>query len=390
MRIGVFGGTFNPIHNGHLALARGCADSFSLDSVLVIPALIPPHKVTEELPSPDHRLELCRLAFIDDNRFIISDMEIARGGVSYTVDTLGEIKRQHPEDDLFLIMGGDMFLTLSNWRNPQKIFNLASIVTCPREYGELASLQKKARELSMMGASAFVCEQLPLPLSSTEIREGNAPIDKSIPPVCLDYIKQNGLYGYKESDYPWPYERYISEAHQMLSAKRLHHSMMVAEEAKKLASHYGEEPNTAYVAGIVHDLCKESSSAHLLQILAKSDIIYGSAFKKTPKVWHGFAAAGYIKWELSIHNARIINAVRYHSTGRADMQSLEKIIYLADLISEDREYHGVEEMRQISYESLDQAMLKALSFQITDLVSKGSPVYDETFNAYNFFAEVLA
>jgi nicotinate-nucleotide adenylyltransferase len=315
MRIGVFGGTFNPIHNGHVLLAKGCADRLGLERVYVIPALLPPHKAPGPLPEPEHRLNLCALAFGEDGRFAVSDMEIKRGGVSYTVDTLRELKTLYPEDRLYLILGGDMFLQLPKWRDPREIFALASVAAAPRRTEELEAMRRAADSLQNQGADIHLYEQLPLPLSSTQLREGEMPMEEGMPAACLDYIRQNGLYGCKEQDYRWPFEKYIEAVRRRLSDRRFHHSMMVARQAKELALCYGENADAAYVAGIVHDILKETDSDRLLQILGDSAIMQKSSLEKHPKILHGFAAAEYIRRELLIYNTRIINAVRFHSTG---------------------------------------------------------------------------
>ena len=134
MKTGIYGGTFNPPHKGHTESGRNAVRRLGLERLIVLPAGMPPHKaVPGDSPSPDMRLDMVRLAFKDVERACVSDMETARGGISYTIDSLREIRRENPEDELFLIMGTDMFLTLEDWRNGQEMLSMVTPVVFPRD-----------------------------------------------------------------------------------------------------------------------------------------------------------------------------------------------------------------------------------------------------------------
>ena len=147
MRIGVYGGTFNPIHTGHVRLAQSYLEALSLDKILVIPANIPPHKRAKQLLPGDVRMELCRLACGEDERLEVTDIELKREGSSFTVDTLRELKVIYPGAELYLIVGSDMFLTMETWRESGEIFRLCTICTGAREKGEDAILLQKKEML---------------------------------------------------------------------------------------------------------------------------------------------------------------------------------------------------------------------------------------------------
>ncbi len=133
MRIGVFGGSFDPVHIGHLLAAECCREQAGLDRVLFVPAAIQPHKQDRQLASGQHRMEMLVLATGGNEAFAVSDDELERGGVSYTVDTLERLKARHPDDDLLLILGPDAFLGLPTWREPQRIIELAEVLAVERE-----------------------------------------------------------------------------------------------------------------------------------------------------------------------------------------------------------------------------------------------------------------
>ena len=178
---------------------------------------------------------------------------------------------------------------------------------------------------------------------------------------------------------------YVALLEKHLSAKRLTHSINVAEQAQLLAKLYGADEEKAYFAGLLHDLCKEMDKDEQLQWIAKSDIILDSILQSQPQVWHGMAAAAYLQLELNVTDKAIIDSVRYHTTARAGMTTLEEIIYIADITSKDRDYPDVDEMRRLALTDLSQAMLAGLQYNLTRLVQKGFTISQDTFNAYNYY-----
>lgn len=198
MKTGVFGGTFNPVHNGHIMLAEYCMDSVGLDRIIMIPTAVPPHKISNNLASENDRLNMCKLACRGKENFFVSDIEIKRQGKSYTYETLTQLKEIYPDDHLYTIMGADMFLTLNRWKNPEIIFEKSSIITIPRDEEnkhELENFYNKV--LKAMGASSVILPNPVMSVSSTFIRENldnfnliSDMLDKGV----YDYIIKNNLY----------------------------------------------------------------------------------------------------------------------------------------------------------------------------------------------------
>ena len=171
-----------------------------------------------------------------------------------------------------------------------------------------------------------------------------------------------------------------------LSKKRYQHSLNVAEEAGKLAERYNyRDTEKAYIAGLLHDICKEIPKEEQLAMVSASDMDVTDVELVTPPLFHAIAGARYCEQVLDIHDEDILNAIRYHTVGRAGMSRLEEIIYIADLISEDRNYKDVHKMRKYAYQSLEKAMLEALKFSVTDVVGKGSMLPRHTIEAYNHY-----
>ncbi len=195
-KIAVYGGTFNPIHNGHIHLAEQFKKLIGFDKVVLIPTNVPPHKEALMLASAEDRLQMCRLAALDAG-FEVSDMEIKRSGRSYTADTLELLKKQEPEAEFYLMMGEDMFLTLLSWRRPDKILKLSTICAAPRSWQGLKKLEEYAEKLKERGGRVVLGDIEYLPVSSTMvrdcIREGK-DVAGLVPRGVAEYIKTKHLY----------------------------------------------------------------------------------------------------------------------------------------------------------------------------------------------------
>lgn len=197
MRIAMFGGSFNPVHNGHTALARAFSETLHIDRLLVIPTFIPPHKQHDTSVTPHDRMEMCRLAFAALPYAEVSGIEIERGGASYTYLTLQSLHERYPHDELFLIMGADMFLSVQDWKNPEIIFALATICGVPRNQSDIKVLAAHARVLQNMGAKTEISDAHVMTVSSTELRQkirSGADFSDLVDPSVAEYIRKNQLY----------------------------------------------------------------------------------------------------------------------------------------------------------------------------------------------------
>ncbi|MBE6735089.1 MAG: nicotinate (nicotinamide) nucleotide adenylyltransferase [Ruminococcaceae bacterium] len=198
--VAMFGGSFNPVHWGHKAMLLRMIEEFALDTVYVIPTFCTPLKDNTPMITPEHRLNMCRIAFSDVSSVIVSDMEILRQGKSYTAHTLRELHTLHPQDELFLIVGADSFMQLPMWYNVGDILSLATVLTIARgeyDYNELLT-QKDLLE-SQYNAKAFVIREPVVQVSSTQIRNlisADKPFAHLLPEGVSEYIKESGLYGY--------------------------------------------------------------------------------------------------------------------------------------------------------------------------------------------------
>lgn len=390
MKIGIYGGTFNPPHLGHITAARAVFELLGLDQLLVIPAGLPPHKTMPDgSPTTAQRLEMTRLAAeqLDlGERVKVLDMELRREGRSFTSDTLAQLKDQYPNDELWLLMGTDMFLTLQTWHEPEKILQLAGIAAFGRteeDTEELFSIQRD-----------YLCEVYPqariftltipgvVDVSSTELREKLAKGEGGnlLAPAVYGYILRQGLYNTGADLKHLPLDQLRPVALSYLKHKRIPHVLGTEQEAIRLAQRYGADVEKARVAALLHDCTKKLSMEEQLALCEKYGIQLDELEQKALKLLHSKTGAAIAKDVFGV-DEEIYSAIWYHTTGHANMTRLEKIIYLADYIEPSRDFPGVDELRSVCYEDLDRGLLKGLEMTIEEMTAMGNPVHHATIEA---------
>lgn len=369
MKIGVFGGTFNPPHNGHIRLAKAAADELKLDKLLVIPSCIPPHKIAAKLADGQERLEMCRLAFGCDPRFEVSPMELERGSRSYTVETLRELKALYPDSELYFIVGSDMLESFDKWYLWQEILSLSVLCAASREEGyspDLSRFGKLAERIKIITLD-------PLEVSSTQIRNSAGEISPELlDPKVAAYIREHGLYDDGLN-------RYRELLRGKLNPRRLFHSECVSECAGVLAERYGASVEKARLAGLLHDVMKNAPANEQLALMP--DITPLELLNS--KVWHQISGEAFLRQNGIVTDEEILGAVRWHTTGKAGMTLLEKIIYVADFISADRDYKDVEVVRRLAYISLEHAILYTSRYTVNKMVSQDLLLHPATVECYN-------
>lgn len=381
MRIGIFGGTFNPPHLGHKRLAETMLKTAGLDRIIIMPTYTPPHKKGSDLASEKDRLNMCRMLF-KESHYQVSDLEIIRGGKSYTVDTVSELKKLYPDDELFLIIGSDMLLSFDRWYRYEEILESVTLCVATRENEISANeLLSYAKEKLKLGAEDIIISPIePFVCSSTQVRcflKAQESTDGILEKSVRGYIDFRGLY----TDEYTSWRKLLKEK---LVEKRYIHSLNVADSALMLAEKYGGDTDKAYFAGLVHDIMKNASEEEQLQIMGKGGIILSRTEKNNPKLWHAMAGECYLRTEMGITDTEILSAVRYHTTGKAGMSLLDKIVYIADYISVERDYPDADVMRKLSSEEgLDEAALYALKYSFTSLSQKEKLIHPDSVDYYN-------
>lgn len=197
MKIGIYGGSFDPVHNGHINAALTYKEELALDKIIVVPAYCPPHKKGLALTPSEHRLNMCRIAFGNLPDFEVSDIEIKRADEGYMADTILQFREKYPDDEIYLLMGSDMLLTFKQWFAWQKIADSAVLVTAPRDYENDSALEAAAAELRSDGAEVRIVPIDVMEISSTAVRErlrsGN-DISSMVPEGVAEYIWDHYLY----------------------------------------------------------------------------------------------------------------------------------------------------------------------------------------------------
>ena len=383
MRIAIYGGSFNPPHIGHAEAARAACEALKPDKFLIIPASTPPHKELEKnSPTPEQRLEFCRLAFADIPGVEVSDMELRREGKSYTADTVDALRREYPGAEICIVMGTDMFLSFKTWYRWQYMLECCTLAVLSREDFDRREIERFREELERENdARVIVIPHTPLPMSSTKIREKlrlGLGEDELSQPV-YECIIRNGFYDAKPA-LPWLRQMVMP----YLDENRIAHVTGVESQAVLLAMRWGEDPDSAAVAGILHDITKAQGKEKQLKLCEKYGIILEQAERENPALLHARTGAALSRDLFGISD-EIYSAIRWHTTGRPDMTMLEKILYLADYTDPTRDFEGVEELRALSFEDTDRAMALGLEMSIENLNERGKQIFHDTMDAYNWY-----
>ena len=385
MRIGIFGGTFNPPHTGHRAAAERAAEELGLDRLFVIPAAIPPHKVLpKNTAEPEDRLAMTRAAFSDMERAEVLDIELTRGGNSYTVDTVDEIRTLYPDAEVCLLMGTDMFVTLETWREADRLIGMITPVVFSRGNNDDAVIEGFADHLlKSRGVRTLIIKNEVIEISSTELRTalGERAGREYLGDQVYAYIISRRLYGARP-DFEWLRE----QAYQMLKPKRVPHVKGCEEEAVRLAARWGADEEDSREAAILHDITKKLTMDEQLLLCEKYGIINDNVEIANLKLLHAKTGAAVARDMFGVSD-EVYSAIRWHTTGRAGMTLLEKVIYLADYIEPTRDFEGVEALRELCYVNIDDALLLGLRMSVEDIRSYGEEPHKRTLEAIEFMLE---
>ncbi|MCL2441286.1 MAG: nicotinate (nicotinamide) nucleotide adenylyltransferase [Treponema sp.] len=393
MKLGILGGSFNPVHNGHLFLAEKVLSVLNLDRIVFIPAFISPFKQDSgemEINTQD-RLEMLAAAISGDSRFAIDNCEIRREGVSYTVDTLRDIiARFLPSGKPVLIIGDDLTADFSRWKESETILQLADIAVARRVNSGKANYP----------FPHIVIENEVMNISSSDIRKKIREQDLNNGWRCLlplkvrSIIEDRRLYGFKTAKPVYSAVKLadiikIEEtARETLTLDRFLHSRNTAVHASDLCRRFGIDPMAGYLAGIAHDLAKQTDNKLLLKICKSEGLRISHLEKKKPNLLHGKAAAVLLRDRFCIHNKDILDAVAFHTSGCENMEPLAKIIYIADKTESSRNIDpALRKMcatpQAAPLADLDDILLAVLERTIIKLKAKELNLSDDTLRLLN-------
>ncbi len=377
MRIGIFGGSFDPVHKEHVHFVRAAIDCLRLDKVFVMPAHTPPHKPYRILSSDADRLNMCRLAFSSLPQVEVSDYEITQGGTSYTYLTCKHFRTLYPDAKIFFLVGTDMLRNFPYWKNPQSIVEDVTIAVCGRndEDGWWEEEQRLFKE--KFGKPFARVDYNGEDISSTKIRVlagAGMRLTDFLDEKTAAYIKEKGLYKIENAD----------KALALEKTERQAHSIRVANLAAARALKLKMSERQVIAAALFHDCGKNLTpdSPYL------EGFVEPKEWGDIPKtVWHQFAGAYVAEKCFGVWDEDILNAVRYHTSARPNMSELEKLIFLADMLEEERHYEGVDILRELFWreDGLDACLERALYETLLFLQTKQADIYPLTKNAYNFY-----
>lgn len=375
-----------------MAAARQAAEALKLDKLLLIPTRVPPHKaLTEDVAGPEHRLEMTRFAVQAlnlDGVAEASDLELRREGKSYTLDTLREIRALYPKGELFLLLGTDMFLTFHQWRHPEEIAKLCTLCAFHRSAldsaGDFAS-QKRRLERKFGAHVKFVDLQEVVDISSTRLRQ-MLPAGQGrefLAPAVYGCILREGLYGTNADLRRLSLEDLRCVALSMLDPRRIPHVLGTEETAAALALRWGADEESARRAALLHDCTKKFDKELQMALCRQYGIELDAAERREGKLLHAITGAAVAYADFGV-SGEVRDAIRWHTTGKADMTLLEKIIYLADYIEPTRDFCDLTELRRLAFEDLDGALLLGFTMAVEDLAKKGMPVHPNSVLARDY------
>ena len=373
----VFGGSFDPVHVEHTNILKAAVRELCADKVIVVPTKNPPHKSASKTPFSD-RAEMARIAFSKVSaNVIVDDIENRNDGVNYSSDNLPVLEKKYGK---FVYVIGDSLLALESWHEPEFIVRNFEIAVFDREGYQ--SAKDKAAELNeKWNGKIRILEYVGKEVDSHTIRDRLmlkayvSGLDENVG----RYIKSRNLYS--------EFFSYIDKAATYLDAKRLVHSKNTALVALSLNRNFCPKIDAGKVllAGLLHDVGKMYDKTELpknIKNAIPSDSI------GTP-VQHQFVSAEIVKNDFHISDEDVLNAIRFHTTGRENMSQFEKLIYVSDLISYERNFQGVESLRKAVYNDFEKGFITCLTYSRDYVVETGRAVYPLTDKAINFYKENL-
>ena len=381
-RIGIYGGTFDPPHIGHMQAAAQAIETLALDKLLLMPTFAAPHK-NGSTTSPEHRLQMLRLAAAALPKTEVSTLEIRREGISYTCETVCALRDEYPDAKLYLLMGSDMFLCFRNWKNPEEILQNATLAVLYRgDKGEKTAVDEELENLRAMGADVVLVRNDTVQISSTQMRRLLAfrCAAQMLPEGVLDYVRTHYLYNTRA---PWknlPMEQLEDVVISLLKPNRVAHVLGCRDTAVELARRWGADETDAARAGILHDITKAIDGPLQLTLCEAYGKILSDFSRKYPKTLHALTGS-LVAERIFGENPAVVSAIEHHTTGKADMTLLEKIIYVADYMEPNRNFPGVEKLRELAFTDIDAALKLGLEMTLEHLAEQGAEVSPESREA---------
>lgn len=341
MEILIYGGTFNPIHYGHINNIQVACRTFKFDKIIVVPDKIGHFKNEEDLAPWQDRLTMIDIALADLKGchcpVEIDEIELDNKKIKYSIDVVEHIQAEYPDAKLYFLIGSDQVAKLDYWRDSERLKSLVTFI-----------VSKRTKDF--VDDEFYVLNNKVYDVSSSSVRESYAT---TLIKKVDAYIRKKGLY----------LEQVITH---YMSEERVKHSINVAKLAKKYAEKYHIDVDKAYIAGILHDLAKELPLKKQYALINNPK----KTFELNDNTAHSYAAASLIKKDLKIDDPEILSAVAKHTAAAFDMSPLDKLIYVCDTVSVERDFKGVKHLRKVLDQDLDKAFRECFLASMDSLRSR--------------------
>lgn len=377
-RIGIMGGTFNPIHQGHISMARAALQSAMLDRVLMLPDGTPPHK-TDIAPAEDRWRMVCA-AVAQEEGLEPCRMELDREGTTYTVDTLSHLKETYPKASLYYIIGADTLMALHQWHHYEQVLGMCCFLICPRTGSYTPEeLNAERRRLTAMGGTFQDVPMVLANASSSGIREelSSGASTPMLPVPVREYCGIRGLYGMPQRIFQS--ESWLKKLFDNLSRKRFAHTLAVAHTARYLAKIHHLDAAKAEIAGLLHDCAKCMPLKEMQRIARDHSLTRDEELLSSGSLLHSLVGSFVAATEYGVMDPDILRAIACHTTGKADMTQLDMAVYLADKIEPTRpSYPLLDKVRMMAHLSLERALFTSMEGTVSYVQKGGKSVHPQT------------
>lgn len=394
-RLGIMGGTFDPIHKGHIMIAEYATKAFNLERVLFIPTGRPPHKREIRLAGGEERLQMCRLAVKGHPDFVVDDREVRRQGTTYTVDTMQELHKAYgPGWQFYFIIGTDTLQVIDSWRCFPQVAKMTEFIAIYRPGDEREELTRCAQRLERQyGARIHFGAYEGPDISSTQVRRrvaSGGAVDEWVPDAVDCYIRTHQLYKETEDgNRTMDFDAWTARLKTILSPQRFAHTLRTRDMAVELAKRYGVDADKAQAAALLHDCAKEMERAQMLDVIEKAGMqVSGETLEFCRRngcygILHGPAGAAAAKIDFDVTDPEILSAIAWHTLGQPEMGMLDKVIYTADILEEGRQWPGIEEVRAAIQKDLDEGLRLCVGRGMEYLIQTNRPIHPSALALWN-------